>query len=194
MDRLVVRRVVAAFALLVGYCAGEGLAAESSNPFGLPGEWATIVRREDVVKELGLSPKQIELLQPILDAKAEPDAEAFPDVATGNEESRKRIGDVLDREQLERLRRRSWQVSGGFALFEPAVAEQLALSSEQKAALADVAKQAYLEMKDFLSRARFASREAMEKFQTEACENAGRQLLERLDAGQRKKFDSLLPK
>jgi hypothetical protein len=160
--------------------AAEPAADEPPNPFGLPGEWREILTQEPVRKELRLSTQQAVRLAPVLD-----DAKLAP------EEARKRIGEALDAEQTARLKELSRQISGWFAVFEPDVFSALAVTSEQEAKLCEITRKRYAEMKDFLRRARFRSREAMQKYVAECRDETGQLLRAVLTAAQQKKLADL---
>jgi hypothetical protein len=153
---------------------------EQHNPFGLPGEWSSILRQEPVLKELQLTPKQAESIQTIL---------KNPKLTT--EESRKKIGEVVNADQARRLKQISWRTSGGFALFEPEVATALGISSEQEQKLSEISRKENGEMRSFMSRARFRSREAMNNFIADRRTHTSDLLLAVLSSGQRRKFEEL---
>jgi Spy/CpxP family protein refolding chaperone len=153
---------------------------EQNNPFGLPGEWSSILRQESVLKDLKLTAKQVESIQTILN-----------DASLKQEQIRKQVGDTLSAEQVARLKQSSRQISGGFALFEPDVAIALGLTPQQQKKLSEISEKAYGDMKNFMSRARFRSKDAVDKYILGCRDRAGELLLAELTSEQRKKFDDL---
>ncbi len=153
---------------------------EQHNPFGLPGEWSSILRQETVLKDLKLTTKQAESIQTILN-----------DASLTQEQIRKKVAGTLSAEQATRLKKISRKISGGFALFEPDVALALGLTPQQQKKLSEISEKAYGDMKNFMSRARFRSKDAVDKYIMSCRDQASELLLAELTSQQRKKFDDL---
>lgn len=166
-------------AVVVLFLASSASAA-TPDPFGPRGQWTALLQQADVQKSLSLSPEQVRFageLKPAAD------------------DNRDRIAKGLNAKQLKSLRRRSWREQGGYALFDPALAKQLKIADEQKKKLqaaAEVNKAEHLKMKDFLSRARFGSREAMEKYIAGYRDAADKRLTDVLTAAQKKTLRSIV--
>ncbi len=142
-----------------------------------------------VQKELGLSEKQltdtqkvIQLLAQVRDGKAQSQAKST-------------LSASLSDEQYKRLKQLHWQRLGANALLEPEVSKTLEISDEQKGQLAAAQTKNNAEhqkMRDFMSRARFRSAEAVVQFKSKYRIAAEQRLHAVLTPAQVKELDSLL--
>ncbi len=180
------RTLIASAVLISLSCfATTARAAAPKDPFGPRGSWTTLLKsvllnNKVVQKELRLTKEQQVFAGRLKPAK---------------DDNVARIEKTLDAKQLIRLKQMSWQARGGYVLFEREVAEALRITDTQQDKLAAAAKvnaAEYQKMRDFLRRARFASREAMENFIAGYRNAADKRLLDVLTAGQHKLLNKML--
>ena len=153
--------------------------AAVKDPYGR-GNWTKLVKDKGVQKALGLTDSQAKSLS------------ALPFAKDGN---REKITKILEPKQLKTLKRLRWKAIGGYALFEEEVADALALTDSQQEKLAAVAKENvsdHKKMRNFMARARFRSREAMEKFIAGYRTKADQRLLAVLTKDQAAKLKKLV--
>lgn len=170
--------------LLTSTAAGQ----DAEPPRGIIG----MVRQlsdANVQLELKLTEKQIteakqvaELLAQVRDGKAQSQAE-------------RQVSASLTAEQFKRLTQIHWQSMDGYALVESEVSAALEITDQQKKKLfeaqtTNVAE--HKEMLDFMSRARFRSREAMEQFKAKYRTAANQRLRSVLTPEQVAAFDEML--
>jgi hypothetical protein len=108
-----------------------------------------------------------------------------------------RLKKSLSEEQLERLEQIHWQRLGARAIHERKVRQGLGLTDEQQKKLQEVKAlndAEHRKMLDFLRRARFRSREAMEKYKQEYLDAATGRLLGILTVAQREKLKEMAGK
>jgi hypothetical protein len=149
------------------------------------------LRDEKVQQELKLNEKQVEyankvaeLLSRIRDGKA-------------RDQAKKRLSASLTAGQLTRLKQIHWQHLGGYALLESEVSTAIGITKNQrKKLLAAEAENTseHKKMVDFLRRARFRSREALEQFKAKYRSAANQRLRSILTREQLKSFEKLLGK
>lgn len=150
------------------------------DPYGPRGAWTALVKRADVRKVLGLTPRQRKTLGALSPAR---------------DDNRQAISRALKAGQLSKLKRRSWREQGGYALFDPELAKQLKITDEQQIRLeaaAAVNLAEYRKLKNFLTRARFRSKQAMEKYIAGYRNAADKRLLAVLTAAQTKMLRSIV--
>ena len=134
--------------------------------------------QERLAKEL------VELLRRVRDGKAQSIA-------------KDKITKSLSDEQFERLEQVHWQRLGGRAILEPKVRDRLGIDEGQKKKLDDakaINTVQHAKMLDFLRRARFRSREAMEKYKQGYRDAADKRLLGVWTEKQRAQLKRLLGK
>ena len=144
---------------------------------------------KNVQRELDLTDKQMaeakkvaELLAQVRDGKAQSQAE-------------RRLSASLTAKQFNRLKQIHWQRLDGYALLEREVSTSLKITEEQKRKLLDVRTvntAEHKKMLDFISRARFRSREAIEQFKAKYRIAAIQRLRSVLTPKQVKAFEKLL--
>jgi hypothetical protein len=108
-----------------------------------------------------------------------------------------RLKKSLSEEQLARLEQIHWQRLGARAIHESKVRQGLDLTDEQQKKLQEVKAlndAEHRKMLDFLRRARFRSREAMEKYKQEYLDAATGRLLGILTVAQREKLKEMAGK
>lgn len=165
------------WALLATVVFGSEARSEVRNPFlEQPGQ-QVLLAAADVQTTLKLTPDQMTKLgaTKALDAKLK----------------------VLTEEQRRRLRVIDAQREGGYVLTHDRVVDYLALTSEQSTQVdAVVATHAakHKEMRDFMSRARFRSREAMEEYVAGFRDKADKALYGVLTPDQTEKLETLFGK
>ena len=163
-------------------------ARDDRHPRGVLG-WARVLNQAAVQKELKLSAEQLkvvegasDLLDRIRDGKAQSIAE-------------KQLTQSLTAQQLTRLKQIHWQRLGGEVLYEREVSLALMITVEQKKQLAaaraiNVAE--HKKMLNFLARARFASKQALEAYKNKYRVAANKRLIAVLTPEQKKTLDQLL--
>ena len=128
--------------------------------FGLPGDGLLLLlRSESVQLDLKLTPEQIdkvkELGKTLREGLPEPGtfrnltpeerrakfAELQPKLKARAEETKKKIGEILTKEQMERLKQIRLQAAGPGALSDPDVVKALNLTDEQKEKIKTLRKQ-----------------------------------------------------
>ena len=142
-----------------------------------------------VQQELELTEKQIdearqvaELLAQVHDGKAQSQAE-------------RQVSASLTAEQFKRLKQIHWQSMDGYALLESEVSAALEITEQQRKKLIEAQTTNVAEHKkmlDFMSRARFRSREAIEQFKAKYRTAANQRLRSVLAPEQVKAFDKML--
>jgi hypothetical protein len=165
---------------MASLAAGTATAAAPVDPYGPRGQWTPIVQSTAAQKPLKLTPMQIKQA-----ANLKPD----------KDDNRKAIAKLLKPEQLETLKRLSWKARGGYALFDPELSKKLKITREQKSRLkeaSEVNEVEHRKMKDFLTRARFRSREAMQKYIDGYRDDADKRLLDVLTAKQKKQLAEIV--
>jgi len=177
---------VFSFVLLVAN--STSIQAQDNSLRGTPGLIKQL-SNDAVQKELDLTEKQIavaneaaDLLSRIRDGKAQHMAHES-------------VTKALSESQLKRLKQIHWQRLGGSAILERGVAETLELSDEQRKKLAVAQELNRVENKkmlDFMSRARFRSREAMEEYKAKYRNAANERLLSVLTEKQEAKLTEML--
>lgn len=175
--RLLAVPVCAVFSLLIACPAN---AAAPADPYGPRGQWTQIVRSMPARKPLKLTLMQIKEAANLKLAK---------------DDNRDAIAKFLKPAQLATLKRLSWKARGGYALFDPELSKKLEITAEQQAQLKAAARVNVAEhrkMKNFLARARFRSRAAMQKYINGYRDAADKRLLDVLTAKQKKKLAAIL--
>ncbi len=150
-----------------------------------------LLQDEAVQNELGLSEKQltavqkvVQLLAQVRDGKAQSQAQST-------------LSASLSGEQYKRLKQLHWQRMGGYAILEPEVSKTLEISEEQRKQLAAAQtknRAEHQKMRDFMSRARFRSAEAVEQYKSKFRTAANQRLRAILTPSQIKELDRLLGK
>lgn len=151
-------------------------AADVANPFAELASWSRLLGDPSLQAKLKLTAERAEQLQQLL--AGAPTAEA----------GQKLVAAQLAEPQLRTLRKAAAQAEGGYALFDPQMAKYLSLTKEQQTQLEAVAKEneaLAAEMRDFMRRARFRSREAMEEYVQGYLDKASERLLACLTDAQR---------
>jgi hypothetical protein len=174
--------------LVLGVMFSHGAISESPRLAGGTPGLVRVLADEKVQSALSISAEQIKvareadnLLRRIHDGKAQRMA-------------RTSIQKSLNDDQFKRLERIHWQRLGARAVFERRVRADLKISRDQVQALQKaraVNDAEYGKMKDFLSRARFGSQQAMEMHKQRYYDAADKRLLDVLTKTQRKKLKTL---
>lgn len=149
----------------------------------LPGSPLALLAHERVQKELKLTEKQATAVKGLAASVNKGDAKTADALATAKK--------TLDADQLTRLKEISYQVRGGAALADEDVARELKLTKKQITEASDVWTKEEKNLKDFLARARFRSREAMLEHVSKHRKKAGESMLAVLDDEQKKAFTKL---
>jgi len=157
------------------------------NPFTLaPQGWAGLLQDEAVQKEVNITAEQQAAIQKIVGGKLDK-----PEAVEAA------IRKLLDEAQIARVEQLDWRREGGYAIFRFPVAQALELTEQQKQALRaayKVNESSHQEMRDFMARARFASREAMEDYVAGFRDKANARLLVVLTDEQAAKLKEMLGK
>lgn len=176
-------RLIAVVALLLSSIAvAQASAAAPKDPYGPRGGLTALLKKKAVQAELKLTEKQQAFANALKPAKGD-------NLAA--------IKKSLEKSQQKRLHQLSWQARGGYVLFGKFVASKLSITEDQQEKLAAAAKvnvAEHAKMRDFLRRARFRSREAMQKYIAGYRDAADKRLLDVLTAAQKKSLKALLGK
>jgi hypothetical protein len=179
--------VVASTLVVVGFSmSGTIIQAASPNPFVTPSGWAGLLQERAVQQELKLSDDQVAEFKKLIGKLSGNPGEVESEI-------RKQVMG----EQLARIEQLNWQREGGYALFDVKVAKALSLTEEQQERLTVAAGLNAIEhkkMRDFMARARFRSREAMEQYVDRYRKPANERLLGVLTKDQRSKLTTMLGK
>jgi hypothetical protein len=160
--------------------ANPAQADSPADPYGPRGLWTGVLKTKNARTALKLTLAQIKSTANLKPAK---------------DDNRDAIARLLKPAQLATLKRLSWKARGGYALFDPELGKRLAITAEQQGRLkeaSEVNEVEHRKMKDFLRRARFRSREAMQKYINGYRDAADKRLLAVLTAKQKKSLAALL--
>ena len=177
IQRLILAGIGFAAALVVTCPAS---AADPADPYDPRGKWTAIVKSKSAQMTLKLTSAQIEQAANLKPAK---------------DDNGIAIIILLQSAQLERLKSMSWKARGGYALFESELSKQLNITADQQERLKAAAAVNVVEhrkMNDFLTRARFRSKEAMQKYINGYRDDADKRLLDVLTAKQKKTLAGIL--
>jgi predicted transcriptional regulator len=164
----------------------ESTLAATRNPFVTPIGWEGLLQDVAVQKELMLSDDQAAKIKQVINRLS-----GKPDL------TEQAIRKLIIGEQITRIEQLDWQREGGYALFDPKISKTLSISEKQQGQLAEVATvnaAEHKKMRDFMSRARFRSREAMAQYVDGFHKPANKRLLDVLSKDQQGKLKTMLGK